>query len=105
MQTTFIFTGLVIVVALSVGLLTALLFNRPFRGRPLARAMLMMPWAFPEVPVVMIFVWILNPQFGVVNLLVRWIPGITHKPTMATRSLVGDDVDGVDSILESLPLL
>jgi multiple sugar transport system permease protein len=80
METTLIFTGLVIVVAISIGLLTALLFNRPFRGRPFARAMLMMPWAFPEVPVVMVFVWILNPQFGVVNLLVRWIPGVTQNP-------------------------
>jgi multiple sugar transport system permease protein len=80
MQNTLIFTGLVIVVAISAGLLTALLFNRPFRGRPTARAMLMIPWAFPEVPVVMIFVWILNPQFGVANMLVRWIPGVTSNP-------------------------
>lgn len=80
MQTTIIFTGLVIIVAISTGLLTALLFNQPFRGRPVARAMMMMPWAFPEVPVVMIFIWILSPQFGVVNLLVRWIPGITQNP-------------------------
>lgn len=80
MQTTLIFTGLVIIVAICAGLLTALLFNRPFRGRPVARAMMMMPWAFPEVPVVMIFVWILSPQFGVVNLLVRWIPSVTQNP-------------------------
>lgn len=80
MQTTLIFTGLVIIVAICAGLLTALLFNNPFRGRPVARSMMMMPWAFPEVPVVMIFVWILSPQFGVVNLLVRWIPGITQNP-------------------------
>lgn len=80
MKTTLIFTALVIVVAIGAGLATALLFNRPFRFRPLARAMLMLPWAFPEVPVVMIFVWILSPQFGVVNLLVRWIPGITENP-------------------------
>lgn len=80
MQTTLIFTALVIVVAIGAGLATALLFNRPFQGRPVARAMLMLPWAFPEVPVVMIFVWILSPQFGVVNLLVRWIPGITENP-------------------------
>lgn len=80
MKTTLIFTGLVIAVALCAGLLTALLFNRPFRGRPVARAMMMMPWAFPEVPVVMIFIWILSPQFGVVNLLVRWIPGVTQNP-------------------------
>ena len=38
MQTTLIFTGLVIVVAIGAGLLTALLFNRPFRFRPVARA-------------------------------------------------------------------
>jgi multiple sugar transport system permease protein len=80
MQITLIFTALVIVVAISAGLFTALLFNRPFRFRPLARAMLMLPWAFPEVPVVMIFVWILSPQFGVVNIPVRLIPGITTNP-------------------------
>jgi multiple sugar transport system permease protein len=80
MQTTLIFTALVIIVAIGAGLGTALLFNRPFRFRPLARAMLMLPWAFPEVPVVMIFVWILSPQFGVVNVLARMIPGVTENP-------------------------
>lgn len=80
MRVTLTFTALVIVVAIGAGLATALLFNRPFRFRPLARAMLMLPWAFPEVPVVMIFIWILSPQFGVVNLLVRWIPGINENP-------------------------
>lgn len=80
MQVTLIFTVLVIVVAIGVGLITALLFNRPFRFRGVARALLMLPWAFPEVPVVMIFVWILSPQFGVVNLLVRLLPGVTQNP-------------------------
>ena len=80
MQNTLFFTAMVIVVALSAGLLTALLFNRPFRYRPVARAMLMMPWAFPEVPVVMIFIWILSPQFGVINILARMVPGVTENP-------------------------
>ena len=80
MRVTLIFTALVILVALSAGLFTALLFNRPFRFRPAARALMMMPWAFPEVPVVMIFVWILSPQFGVVNILARLLPGVTENP-------------------------
>jgi multiple sugar transport system permease protein len=80
MRTTLIFSVLVIVVAIGVGLATALLFNRPFRFRPVARAALMLPWAFPEVPVVMIFVWILSPQFGVVNVLARLLPGVTENP-------------------------
>ena len=80
MQMTLIFTGLVIVVAIGAGLFTALLFNRPFRFRPGARATMMMPWAIPEVPVVMIFIWILNPQFGVINVFVRLIPGVDQNP-------------------------
>ena len=80
LQTTLFFTALVILVAISAGLFTALLFNRPFRFRGIARALLMLPWAFPDVPVAMIFVWILNPQFGVVNIPVRLIPGITDNP-------------------------
>jgi multiple sugar transport system permease protein len=80
MQVTLIFTGLVIVVAIGAGLFTALLFNRPFRFRPGSRAAMMMPWAMPEVPVVMIFIWILNPQFGVINVFVRLIPGVDQNP-------------------------
>ena len=80
MQVTLIFTGLVILVAVGAGLFTALLFNRPFRYRPAARGMMMMPWAMPEVPVAMIFIWILSPQFGVVNILARLIPGVTQNP-------------------------
>lgn len=80
LQTTLLFTALVIIVAISAGLFTALLFNRPFRFRPTARALLMMPWAFPEVPVVMIFIWILSPQFGVINILARLLPGVNENP-------------------------
>lgn len=80
MQTTLIFTGLVILVAVSAGLGTALLFNRTFPFRSLARAMMMLPWAFPEVPVVMVFVWILNPQFGVINIPARMLPWVTENP-------------------------
>lgn len=94
LQTTLLYTVLVIVFALGAGLITALLFNRPFRFRSASRALLMMPWAFPEVPVVMIFVWILSPQFGVINILARMIPGVTQNPqwlqvpTLALGSVV-----------------
>ncbi len=80
MQTTLIFTGLVILVAVGAGLFTALLFNQAFPLRSLARALMMMPWAFPEVPIIMIFIWILSPQFGVINEFVRLIPGINTNP-------------------------
>ena len=80
LRVTLTYTGLVIVVAIGVGLFTAMLFNRSFRFRGVARAALMLPWAFPEVPVVMLFIWVVNVQFGVINYLVRWIPGVTENP-------------------------
>lgn len=41
---------------------------------------MMLPWSFPEVPVVMIFLWILSPQFGVVNIFARMLPGVNENP-------------------------
>ena len=105
MQTTLIFTGLVILVAIGAGLFTALLFNRPFRFRPAARASLMMPWAMPEVPVVMIFIWILNPQFGVINVFARLIPGVTAESAVAAGANACHDVDGPDRLVEGFPVL
>lgn len=80
LKTTLLLSALIILVALGSALATALLFNRPFRFRAGARALMMIPWAFPEVPVVMIFIWILSPQFGVANVIARMIPGVTENP-------------------------
>lgn len=80
MRVTLTFTLLVIFVAVGAGLLTAVLFNRPFKFRGIARAAMMLPWSFPEVPVVMIFLWILSPQFGVVNIFARMLPGVHENP-------------------------
>lgn len=79
-RVTLIFSVSVVALAVGAGLVTALLLNRSFRFRPGVRAALMLPWAFPEIPVIMLFIWIVNPQFGVINLLVRWIPGVTENP-------------------------
>ena len=40
--------------------LAALLFNRAFIGRGFGRGLLTLPWAFPDVPTVLVFVWILG---------------------------------------------
>jgi multiple sugar transport system permease protein len=52
---------------LAVGLGIALLLNRTFRGRGLVRMMLIIPWALPIVPAVLVWRWALDGQFGVVN--------------------------------------
>src|SRR5260370_12437204 len=65
--------------SIGAGLAAALLFNRPFVGRVFARGLLTLPWSFPDVPTVLVFVWILNPQFGVMNVFARLLPWIQQN--------------------------
>jgi multiple sugar transport system permease protein len=80
LRVTLIFMGGTVVVAVGSGLLSALLLNQRFRGRSVARAVMTLPWAFPDLPTVIIFYWILNPNFGIINVLVRWLLPIDQSP-------------------------
>lgn len=75
-QVTFTYMAFVVVGAVSLGLLSALLLNRKFRGRGLARSAIAVPWAFPEISAVLVFIWMCNPTFGVMNVFARLFPGI-----------------------------
>ncbi len=50
-----------------VGLIAALAFRRPFRGRGLLRAFMLLPYVAPVVAVAFVWQMMLNPQFGIVN--------------------------------------
>jgi multiple sugar transport system permease protein len=50
-----------------LGLGFALLLNRRMPGRAVLRTIFIMPWAIPDVVAVLIFVWMLDAQYGVIN--------------------------------------
>jgi multiple sugar transport system permease protein len=52
-----------------VGLALALLLDRRMPGRGVLRTFFVLPWAIPEVVIVLIFVWMLDAQYGVINYL------------------------------------
>ena len=58
---------------LLVGLVAALLLNRPFRGRGLARAIFLFPYVAPVVSIAFVWRWLLDPRpSGVLNdILIR----------------------------------
>ena len=63
---------LVVVVTLCcfvLGLSTALLVNQQFRGRAVARLLVALPWAVPEVIATVIFAWMFDSSFGLMNWL------------------------------------
>ncbi len=80
MGRTLVFTALVDVIVLLTGLGVALLMNRQFAGRGVVRGLLTIPWAIPEVPVAITFIFMIDPTFGVFNLLARLLPGVTANP-------------------------
>jgi len=68
-----------VIPALTAGLGVALILHNPFRGRVLVRMLVMLPWALPDLPVLMVFSWMLNPIFGVFNAFARLVPGVTEN--------------------------
>ena len=65
--TTLIYSFFTVVGSLTLGTATALVLNRAFPGRLLARAVIVMPWAVPTVAVALVFRWIYNDSTGVAN--------------------------------------
>lgn len=64
-------TGLYVVIGVVtstvLGLLMALALTHPFRGRAIIMAVMILPWALPGVVEGVIWQWIYDPNFGVLN--------------------------------------
>ena len=76
-------------VTMLVGLIAALLLNRPFRARGAARAVFLFPYVAPVISVAFVWRWILDPRpSGVVNDILMGL-GIIELPKawLATRGL------------------
>ncbi|WP_058308602.1 carbohydrate ABC transporter permease [Gracilibacillus massiliensis] len=52
-----------------VGLSTAILLNQKIKGRALFRGIMIIPWVVPIVVAGMTWRWMLNPEYGIVNVL------------------------------------
>ena len=57
--------------AFLIGLSTALLLNRVFPFRRWLRSLMLLPWAAPGVMVSIVFLWLFDASFGVVNYALR----------------------------------
>ena len=72
LQHTALWVGITVPAQLLLGLVTALLLNQRFWWRPLARAVVIIPWALPSVVIALMWRWIYDPNAGVLNdVLVR----------------------------------
>ncbi|MBW8639829.1 sugar ABC transporter permease [Hoeflea sp. WL0058] len=64
---------------LAFGLFFGLLLNEAIRGRAIMRSLVILPYLLPTIVIGLVFRWILNPEFGVVNqILLSW--GVVERP-------------------------
>jgi multiple sugar transport system permease protein len=56
-----------VAIGVMIGLICALAIDRPFRGRPIVRAVLLFGWAVPNVAATLIWLWMYNERSGIFN--------------------------------------
>lgn len=66
-----VFAGGSVLVQLLLGLPLALALHQPFRGRGVTRSLLLLPYMVPTIVVALIWRWLLDGLYGVVNLLLK----------------------------------
>ena len=68
--TTLVFVVLTVSIQVVLGMMLSLLLNSNIRGRKMFRGFFIIPWTIPPVVVAILWNWILQQQYGVVNYLI-----------------------------------
>lgn len=58
---------------LGLGMLMAMLLNRPFPFRNIVRGLILLPWVVPTSLSMIVFLWLFEPTFSVLNVLLEGI--------------------------------
>jgi len=68
-----VYAGATTALQLVFGVAAALVLHQSFRGRTAVRALVLFPYMIPTIVAVIVWRWLLNDTYGVVNdLLLRW---------------------------------
>ncbi|WP_408609923.1 carbohydrate ABC transporter permease [Lachnotalea glycerini] len=68
---TFGFMILVVAGHFILGFILANCLNKKFIGRTFLRVIFMLPWLFPESVIALLFTWIMNPMYGILNSILK----------------------------------
>jgi multiple sugar transport system permease protein len=96
---TFVYALVAVPLGIAAGVGLALLLNVEVRGIGLYRTIFYLPSIVPTVATTLVFIWILNPQMGLVNALLGHVgivgPAWLKQPTWTFASLVMISLWGV----------
>ena len=93
--TTLVFVVLTVSIQVVLGMMLSLLLNSNIRGRKMFRGFFIIPWTIPSVVVAILWNWILQQQYGVVNYLIMRTGAISamelnwvSDPALAMASII-----------------
>ncbi len=93
LKVTLLYTVLSVPLAICAGVTLAVILNQRVRGVGLFRAIFFVPSVVPTVATAVVFMWILNPEIGLANGILKQIgitgPAYLQNPDTALLSLVG----------------
>lgn len=81
---------------LALGMMFALLLDQKFPGRGIVRALITIPWATPMIASILVWTWMFDYQYGVINYLLGQL-GVTEPilwlsdPTWALPAVIAVD--------------
>lgn len=67
LKTTFVYVCCIVFLQFVLGMLQALLLNTNIRFRRALRTLILIPWVVPTVIGALLWMWLFQPQYGVVN--------------------------------------
>lgn len=86
LSNTALFTSVSVTLEFFLGLAIALLINRPFRGRALVRAAILVPWAFPTVISAVMWRLMFQDQVGIVDYAANAL-NLVDRPILTDETL------------------
>lgn len=84
---TVIWTIVVVSISTILGFIFALALNRPFFGRKIARAIVIFPWATSLTIQALIWKFILNADYGALNVMLKKIGIINHAINWTSNAM------------------
>lgn len=100
-----IYTLGIVVFSYLLGLILAMLLNRPIRFRGFFRAIVLIPWVISSMVMASNWLWLLNDRFGFINQILQRI-GLTQKPILflATAGMARFTVTAI-GVWRNLPFM
>ena len=85
--TTMIYAAVAIPLGVVLAVTLAMLLNSRIRGQTFYRVVFYLPHLVPTVAVAILWMWIFNPQFGLINILLKLVLSAVDWWTAACRTL------------------